>query len=225
MSQVDITKIKKWEDMSVRQWQDLTALYLEEGNSHIDLMVRAGSIVYGVPEERLDAMSMSELNDLGHRLAFTHTDVPAVAVEHITVNNRRYRCIYDVTRMPAARYIESKIYGQDPNQHLHRIMASMIYPQKRVWRIGPWIDDVYDAARHAEYAEDMLDAPITAVLGSVVFFCNVYLNLISSSRVYFTKLIMQKARIPRVEAEEVVTSLCTSMDGIIKPSWLRHTNE
>lgn len=225
MKQIDIMKVKTWEDMSVRQWQDLTSLYLEQGNSHIDLMVRAGAIVYGVTEERLDGLSMAELNDLGHRLAFTHTEVPAVAVEWISVNKRRYRCIYDVTRMPAARYIESKIYGQDPNQHLHRIMASMIYPQKRVWKFGPWIDDKYDAAKHSEYADDMLDAPITAVLGSVVFFCNVYLNLISSSRVYFTKLIMQTARIPRVEAEEVVTNLCSSMDGIIKPSWLRRMNE
>lgn len=219
-----IMREKTWHDISVRQWQALTDLFMEEGNSHIDNIVRTGCIVYDVTEHELDSLSLADLNDLGHRMAFVHTEVPARPVDAIRVNGRRYRCVYDVTRMPAARYIESKVYGQDPNQHLHRIMASMIYPQKRLYRIGPWVDDVYDAARHAEYAEDMQDAPITAVLGSVVFFCDVYLNLIMNSKVYFTKIMMQAIRIPRIEAEEAVNNLCDNMAGIIRPSWSRRMN-
>lgn len=217
-------KPKTWHDLTVRQWQALTDLFMEEGNSHIDNIVRSGCIVYDVTEHELDSLTMADLNDLGHRLAFIHTEVPARPVDRIDVNGKRYRCIYDVTKMPAARYIESKVYGQDPNQHLHRIMASMVWPQKRAYRIGPWMDDDYDASRHSEYAEDMLDAPITAVLGSVVFFCDVYLNLISSSRVYFTKVIMQTMRKPRIEAEDLVNSLCDNLAGIIKPSWSQRMN-
>lgn len=219
-----IMKPKTWHDLTVRQWQALTDLFMEEGNSHIDNIVRAGCIVYDVTEHELDSLTMADLNDMGHRLAFIHTEVPARPVDRLDVNGRRYRCVYDVTRMPAARYIESKVYGQDPNQHLHRIMASMVWPQKRAYRIGPWMDDDYDAARHSEYAEDMLDAPITAVLGSVVFFCDVYLNLISSSRVYFTKVIMQTTRKPRIEAEDLVNNLCANLDGIIRPSWSQRMN-
>lgn len=219
-----IMKPKTWHDLTVRQWQALTDLFMEEGNSHIDNIVRSGCIVYDVTEHELDSLTMADLNDLGHRLAFIHTEVPARPVDRLDVNGRRYRCVYDVTRMPAARYIESKVYGQDPNQHLHRIMASMVWPQKRAYRIGPWMDDDYDAARHSEYAEDMLDAPITAVLGSVVFFCDVYLNLISSSRVYFTKVIMQTTRKPRIEAEDLVNNLCANLDGIIRPSWSQRTS-
>lgn len=219
-----IMKPKTWHDLTVRQWQALTDLFMEEGNSHIDNIVRSGCIVYDVTEHELDSLTMADLNDLGHRLAFIHTEVPARPVDRIDVNGKRYRCIYDVTKMPAARYIESKVYGQDPNQHLHRIMASMVWPQKRAYRIGPWMDDDYDAARHSEYAEDMLDAPITAVLGSVVFFCDVYLNLISSSRVYFTKVIMQTTRKPRIEAEDLVNNLCDNLDGIIRPSWSQRMN-
>lgn len=219
-----IMKPKTWHDLTVRQWQALTDLFMEEGNSHIDNIVRSGCIVYDVTEHELDSLTMADLNDLGHRLAFIHTEVPARPVDRLDVNGRRYRCVYDVTRMPAARYIESKVYGQDPNQHLHRIMASMVWPQKRAYRIGPWMDDDYDAARHSEYAEDMLDAPITAVLGSVVFFCDVYLNLISSSRVYFTKVIMQTTRKPRIEAEDLVNNLCANLDGIIRPSWSQRMN-
>jgi len=220
----NIMKPKTWHDLTVRQWQALTDLFMEEGNSHIDNIVRSGCIVYDVTEHELDSLTMADLNDLGHRLAFIHTEVPARPVDRIDVNGRRYRCVYDVTRMPAARYIESKVYGQDPNQHLHRIMASMVWPQKRAYRIGPWMDDDYDASRHSEYAEDMLDAPITAVLGSVVFFCDVYLNLISSSRVYFTKIIMQTTRKPRIEAETIVNDLCANMAGIIRPSWSQRMN-
>ena len=108
-------KPKTWHDLTVRQWQALTDLFMEEGNSHIDNIVRAGCIVYDVTEHELDSLSLSDLNDLGHRLAFIHTEVPAKPVDVIHVNGVRYRCVYDVTRMPAARYIESKVYGQDPN--------------------------------------------------------------------------------------------------------------
>ena len=100
----------------------------------------------------------------------------------------------------------------------------MVIPQKRHWLFG-WIDDKYDASRHTEYAEDILHAPIPAVLGSVLFFCDVYLNLINNSRVFLVMELMKRQNLPVAEAEAFVNDLCNVMGGIIRPSASRITSE
>lgn len=209
-----------WEDITVFQWQQLMNLYKEEGNSNLDLIVRAGSIVTGKTEHEIDALTMSQINDLGKAMAFIHTDIEPKPRRHIKANGRRYRCIYDVRKMPAARYIEGKHFGQDFHNNLHRLAASMVWPQRRFLKVGPWLDDRYDAARHSEYAEDMLAAPITAVFGSVVFFCEVYLRSISSLQDFMVGAIMKAT--PTMTREEALgqwMNLCVDLDGTIRQSW------
>ena len=211
-------KCYTWNDITVFQWQQLMNLYKEEGNSNLDLIVRAGSIVTGKTEHEIDALTISQLNDLGRALAFVHTEIPAKPARFIKVNGRRYRCVYDVRKMPAARYIESKHFGQDLHNNLHRLAASMVWPQRR--RLGFWVDAKYDAARHSEYAEDMLAAPITAVFGSVVFFCEVYLRSISNLKAFMVGAMLKAT--PTMTREEALSqweSLCIDSDGIIKQSW------
>jgi hypothetical protein len=99
-----------------------------------------------------------------------------------------------------------------------------VIPQRRHWLFG-WIDDKYDAAKHSEYAEDMMHAPIPAVLGSVLFFCDVYLQLINNSRVFLVMELMKRQNLPVAEAEAFVNDLCSVMDGIIRPSASRNISE
>jgi hypothetical protein len=175
-------------------------------------------------EHELDSLSTSEINDIGKQIAFVHTAVEPQAQRIIEVRGKRYRCVYDVTMMPAARYIESKVFGQDVHKELHKVAACMVIPQRRHWLFG-WMDDKYDASKHSEYAEDMLHAPITAVLGSVIFFCDVYLTLINNSRVYLVRELMKRQNLPVAEAEAFVNDLCHVMGGIIRPNGSRITSE
>jgi hypothetical protein len=175
-------------------------------------------------EHELDSLSTAEIVEVGKQIAFVHTAVEPEAQRIIEVRGKRYRCVYDVTMMPAARYIESKVFGQDVHKELHKVAACMVIPQRRHWLLG-WIDDKYDAAKHSEYAEDMLHAPITAVLGSVIFFCDVYLTLINNSRVYLVRELMKRQNLPVAEAEAFVNDLCNVMGGIIRPNGSRITSE
>jgi hypothetical protein len=200
------------------------SIFGERGNSWLDLIVRPASIIMDRTEHELDSLSTSEINDIGKQIAFVHTAVEPKAQRIIEVRGKRYRCVYDVTMMPAARYIESKVFGQDVHKELHKVAACMVIPQKRHWLFG-WVDDKYDAAKHSEYAEDMLHAPITAVLGSVIFFCDVYLQLINNSRVYLVRELMKRQNLPVAEAEAFVNDLCSVMGGIIRPNGSRITSE
>jgi hypothetical protein len=213
-----------WNDINVGQWQQIQSIFGERGNSWLDLVVRPAAIIMDRTEHELDSLSKSEINDIGKQIAFVHTAVEPEAQRIIEVRGKRYRCVYDVTMMPAARYIESKVFGQDVHKELHKVAACMVIPQRRHWLLG-WIDDKYDAAKHSEYAEDMLHAPITAVLGSVLFFCDVYLTLINNSRVYLVKELMKRQNLPVAEAEAFVNDLCNVMDGIIRPNGSRITSE
>ena len=218
-------KIKTWKDVNVAQWQDLTKLYTEEGNTNLDLIVKSLCILMNKTEHEVDSFSMSQINDFAKQISFTHEEVMPVAQRYIDVNGKRYRCIYDVRRMPAARYIETKVFTgmASVNEQLHKIAACMVVPQKRAFGCLWYVDDVYDASKHSEYAEDLLSASITDVLGSVIFFCNVYINSMWNLKTYLVMEALKNRKMTTMQAEEVVNNLCSGLDGIISPSWLVDT--
>ena len=218
-------KIKTWKDVNVAQWQDLTKLYTEEGNTNLDLIVKSLCILMNKTEHEVDSFSMSQINDYAKQIAFTHEEVMPVAQRYIDVNGKRYRCIYDVRRMPAARYIETKVFTgmASVNEQLHKIAACMVVPQKKVFGCLWYIDDVYDASKHSEYADDLLSASITDVLGSVIFFCNVYINSMYNLKTYLVMTMLQNQKMNHIAAEEVVSNLCSDLVGIISPSWYQDT--
>lgn len=216
-----------WESVTVRQYQQLTDLYLEHGNSELDLIVKTASILTGKPEDYFDSLPIAELNAIGKMLAFTHHEIKPKPVPYILVNGRRFRCVYDVRRLPAARYIETKVFtGQGKiTDKLHQIAASMVYPQKKALGFLWWMDDEYRADLHADYAADMLDASITSVLGSVVFFCETYLKSIWSLKHYLVAEMITRTKMPKETANHIVQSLCSSTVGIIPSNWWLNMKE
>ena len=159
-----------WKDINVFQYQQIMDLYATAKDmSELDLAYKITAIVMDLTENQIDSLPMDHLKPLLQQVAFVHEQIKPQPQKYIQVNGKRYRCIYDIRKMPAARYIESKHFDQDRISNLHKLAACMTIPQKRNW-LGMWVDDTYDAGKHSEYADDMLAAPITAVLGSVVFF-------------------------------------------------------
>ncbi len=217
-----------WKDISVFQWQQLNDLFLKSKElNELDLAIQSAAICSKMTENEIDSLPIGELNPLLKSISFIHEELKPNPEKYIKVNGKRYKCIYDVRKIPAARYIETKHFGQDVNANLHRIAACMVMPMKKT--LFGWKVDKYDASRHEEYSQDMLEAPITAVLGSVVFFYQVYKNWIKSSKDYLIHEMMKK--MSRYQAEVVYQTLCDTMDGFSRPSlslpskkslWNRH---
>jgi hypothetical protein len=208
-----------WNDVNVFQWQQLIALFTEDGNTELDLIVRAGSILLNKTEHEIDSMPYHDIVNLGNAMKFIHTEIEPKPARYIKANGKRYRCVYDVRHMPAARYIESKHFSTDVNGNLHRIAASMVIPQRR--RLGFWVDDKYDASKHSDYAQDMLAAPITSVLGSVVFFCEVFLKSMGTFRDFMVLNKVRTLGMTKAQAEEEWDNLWVATDGTIRPNWLQ----
>ena len=207
-----------WSNVTVFQYQQINELYANSKDlTDLDISVKVASILTNQTENQIDSLPVKELAPLLESIAFINDEIKPEAVKVLNINGKRYKCVYDVRNIPASRYIESKHFSSDVMGNLHKIMACMVIPQRRGW-FG-WVNDKYDAGKHSDYSQDMLEAPIVSVLGSVVFFYQVYKIWIKNSRDYMVQQMMEQG-VERMKAEEVHQVLCSIMDGYTKPNWL-----
>lgn len=213
-----------WKDVTVWQMQQIAnVLSKSKGETELDISVKVLGILTNRTESQIDSLSLEDLKAGLNSIKFIHTDQPeAKPLKYIKVNNRRYKCIYDIKKLPYARYMETKHFGNDVLLNLHKIGASMVMPMKRTW-LG-WRLDKYDASRHEEYANDILEAKYEAVYGSVVFFCQVYIHLINNLEGYL-KNKLEKTGMTTSQAETTMESLCNVLDGFTKLPSLLNTKK
>jgi hypothetical protein len=176
------------------------------------------SILYKITENEVDNLSLMTYLKYKDSLSFLSTEITGKPVRFIKVNKKRYRCVYDVRNMPSGRYIESKVFSKDFGNNLHKISASMVIPQKRNF-FGFWRDDKWDASKHEEYANDLLEANFAQVYHSIVFFYQVYRNWMEVSKDYLIQKMVQ-AGMSNLEARKEVVNLLSILDGSIVPKLL-----
>ena len=191
----------KWNNLTLWQYQQLIPILSkpEKNWTELDKETKMLSVITGLTEYQIDSLSIETLKELRKNLAFLDEPIEGKPVDFIVVNGKRYRINYDIKNMPAARYIESKVFSKDTLGNLHKIAASMVIPQKKNW-FGKWVDDKYDASKHEEYAADMQESNFIHVYHSLVFFYQVYRNWIEVSRDYM-KVEMMKAGMTEMQAD------------------------
>lgn len=213
----------KWNELTLWQYQQIMPIITNPDKdwTELDKEVKLLCIITGMTEQQIDSLSIEDLKELRKELTFLDEPIEGKPVDFIVINGRRYRMNYDIKNMPAARYIESKVFSKDTLANLHKIAASMVIPQKKQW-FGKWVDDKYDASKHEEYSSDMQEANFIHIYHSLVFFYQVYRNWIEVSRDYMIQE-MTTAGMTTEQAEQVVTLLCESTGGIIPPNLLPNT--
>lgn len=158
-----------WNKVTVRQYQQIYPIIIEDKWTDLDKLVKIICILTGKTEQEVDSWKLSDLND--YRFIFD-LKIEERPRRRIKVNGKWYRFEYKIQNMPAARYIEGKTFAADGLiENMHRLMASCVMPQKKIGFF--YFDKVYEAAKHEEYANDLLDAPIQFVYSACLFFCKV----------------------------------------------------
>ena len=212
-----------WKKINVWQYQQIYNLYNSKDKYTTDLEVDAKlvSIVNNITEAQVDSLSLNDFNKLKKSIAFLNEPIQGNPVKYIKISKtKRYKLNYDVSKMPFARYIESKVFSEDLYGNLHKLAATMVLPQKR--KFGIWFNEKYDASKHQQYSDDMLTARFVDVYHSLVFFYQVYRNWIEVSQGYMEKKMME-AGMTQEQAKEAVQSLCSILDGNIQPNLLPST--
>lgn len=210
----------KWNNISVWQYQNIVKT-LANKEDEIEKSYKLIGIVYNMTENQVDSLTQAEYKAKLNELDFLNTMPEGKPIKVLKVNGKRYRFIYDVTRMPFGRYVESKAFVGDIYGNLHKLGATMVMPQKRNW-LGLWVDDKYDASMHEDYAEDILQANFQDVYFSLVFFYQVFRNWIEVTRDYLVAKMMMTGQ-TKAQSSQVVTDLCSILDGIIQPNLLPTT--
>jgi len=212
-----------WNELTVWQYQQIYPIVTkpEKDWTNLDVESKLVGIIYNLTDTQVDSLSISQFNNLRGTLNFLDDKIEGKPVKYMKVNDKRYRFVYDVQQMKAARYIESKVFSTDLISNLHKLAASMVMPQRKTW-YGKWVDDTYDAAKHSEYAADIQASNFVHIYHSVVFFYQVYRNWIEVSKGYLVQEMTNKGLTKEV-ADQVVQTLCETLDGNIAPNLLPTT--
>ncbi len=212
-----------WNELTVWQYQQIYPIVTkpEKDWTNLDVESKLVGIIYNLTDTQVDSLTIQQYNNLKKTLNFLEDKIEGKAVKYTQANGRRYRFIYDVQQMKAARYIESKVFSTDLINNLHKLAASMVVPQKKTW-YGRWVDDKYDAAKHSEYAADLQASNFVHIYHSVVFFYQVYRNWIEVSKGYLIQEMLNKGMTSET-AQGVVQTLCEALDGNIAPNLLPTT--
>ena len=212
-----------WNELTVWQYQQIYPIVTkpEKGWTNLDVESKLVGIVYNLTDTQVDNLSVMQFNNLRATLDFLKDEIKGEAAKYVEINGTRYRFIYDVFQIKAARYIESKVFSTDLIGNLHKIAASMVVPQKKTW-YGKWVDQEYDAANHSKYADDMLEAKFVNVYNSIVFFYQVYRNWIEISKDYLVNEMTTQG-LTKEQADQAVVILCEILDGSIRPKLLQTT--
>lgn len=212
-----------WNDLTVQQFQHI--IELQKGSREIDdpFLVAADlvEICFNLTRNQLDSLSTIEFKKLCKELDFLNEQPNWKPVPFVVVNGRRYRFVYDVRQIHAARNIEVKHFHDGGIiDNLHKMAASMVVPQRRhKWFRWRWVDAEYDAAKHKEYADDLRQAPITAIHGSAVFFCEVFKTSIAAMSDYLTSTMPTPET--RIQLQQLLQSFTNSSDGSLMPQPLQ----
>jgi hypothetical protein len=204
-----------WDKINVFQYQQLIpALGIDDPT---DQNMRLIAILNGWTDNQVDSLSVEEYAKEKAKLGFLNDSIEGKPVKVIKVNGKRYKCVYDIRKLPSGRYIESKVFSQDLVSNLHKIAASMVIPMKKT--IFGWKLDKYDASKHEEYSNDMLEARFVDVYHSIVFFYQVYRNWMEATKDYLITKMMEVGK-SHSEAKKEVQNLLNILDGNIAPNLL-----
>lgn len=199
-----------WNEINLFQYQRLLPILQESEN--IEQYSKIIGVLYNMTENEVNSLSVDEYLNLKAEVnLLLNTDIKGSPVKYIKLKGKRYKCIYDIRNLPAARYIESKVFSEDFVGNLHKIAATMVLPMKRT--LFGWKVQKYDASKHEEYAQDMLEARFVDVYHSAVFFLSVLMNWTKVSQGYLIEELSKTKT--HSEAVKEVADLLKYMDGII----------
>lgn len=201
-----------WNSITVAQFQEIHRMAIEPEIDELDRLTRLICLVHNLTEQQVDELSVPQFNKLAKDCSFLlAAEIPGKPVKSFRVGARKYAINYTPSKLKHRQYVEICHFANKPIENLHYILASLVCPVKWGFKRPN------KAARHQQIAADMLDAPITVLYHSCVFFCKLYKNLIEAMRGSLVAEMMQEG-MSRTRAEELTTLSSTVMDGFIQPN-------
>jgi hypothetical protein len=164
-----------WDKLSVGQFISLYDIETNQNLNVVERQTKMLAIIEGKHEDDYDTMKYRQLiQDFGEKLQFFNIMPECKAVDYIEVNGRRYKFCFELTEITAGQYIDISTFSGEIMQ-LHKIAACFFLPMQG----DKYME--YGSIPHDKVAEDMLEARFVDIYGCMLFFYQLFQELISDT--------------------------------------------
>jgi hypothetical protein len=164
-----------WDKLTVGQFISLYDIEINANLNIIEKQQKMLSIVEGKPESFYDSFKYRDLiTEYGEKLSFFDNIPETKPVDFLQVGSKRYKFVHELNEITAGQYIDILAFSGEIMQ-LNKIAACFFLPMEGK-RYQP-----YGKIPHDVVADDLLDAKFLEVYGCMLFFCQLFNELISST--------------------------------------------
>lgn len=164
---------KSFNEITVRQYQSIHDLIIDETLEIEDREVRILAELTGKSIDEIESLPLDELKMSLLQLEFLkRPDLSTKYKKWFTVNGRVYKAKPFAQKLSTGQYVDLKSFHArgSVSTELHNLLACVYEPLRVFKRF------VYNADEHEKMAKDMLDAKMSDVYGTLFFYSIVWEN-------------------------------------------------
>ena len=181
-----------WDKLKVK---DFITLYDIDVNQNLTLPEKQQKMlayIEGVDEEVYDYIKYRELIRLfNEKLAFWNNISETKPVDYLQVGDNRYKFCFEVSEITSGQYIDISSFGQEVVA-INKIAACFFLPMQG----DKYIE--YGVIPHDKVADDLLEANFLEVYSCMVFFYQLFKELISDTIIYSSLSLEMKQTLLRL---------------------------
>jgi hypothetical protein len=164
-----------WDKLTVGQFISLYDIEINANLNIIEKQQKMLSIVEGKPESYYDTFKYRDLiSEYGEKLSFFDNIPETKPVDFLQVGGKRYKFVHELNEITAGQYIDILAFSGEIMQ-LNKIAACFFLPMDGK-RYQP-----YGKVPHDIVADELLDAKFLDVYGCMLFFCQLFNELIADT--------------------------------------------
>lgn len=167
-----------WDKLTVGQFITLYDIEASQNLNIIEKQQKMLAVIEGKNEREYDDYKYRDLiQEYGEKLSFFNNIPESKPVDFLQVGDNRYKFCYELQEITAGQYIDILSFSGEIMQ-LNKIAACFFLPME---------GDKYKAygvVPHDVVADDLLEANFLQVYGCMLFFCQLFNELISSTITY-----------------------------------------
>jgi hypothetical protein len=167
-----------WDKLTVGQFITLYDIEASQNLNIIEKQQKMLAVIEGKNEREYDDYKYRDLiQEYGEKLSFFNNIPESKPVDFLEVGDNRYKFCYELQEITAGQYIDILSFSGEIMQ-LNKIAACFFLPMEGDKYKG------YGVVPHEVVADDLLEANFLQVYGCMLFFCQLFNELIGSTITY-----------------------------------------
>jgi hypothetical protein len=167
-----------WDKLTVGQFINLYDIEASPNLNIIEKQQKMLAVIEGKNEREYDDYKYRDLiHEYGEKLSFFNNIPESKPVDFLETVTNRYKFCYELQEITAGQYIDILSFSGEIMQ-LNKIAACFFLPMEGDKYKG------YGVVPHEVVADDLLEANFLQVYGCMLFFCQLFNELISSTITY-----------------------------------------